>query len=89
MTITARDGDGSGVALTEVHFGDGNWQPYAAPINLGTDGRYELHVRSSDVAGNDEAEQVVEHRDRPDRADEHRAAHLRRAARRRRAPRAR
>jgi hypothetical protein len=59
VTITGRDGDGSGVALTEVHFGDGNWQPYAAPINLGTDGRYELHVRSSDVAGNDEDEQVV------------------------------
>ena len=60
VTISARDGNGSGVALTEVHFGDGNWQPYAAPINLGTDGRYELHVRSSDVAGNDEAEQVVD-----------------------------
>ena len=59
VTISARDGSGSGVALTEIHFGDGNWQPYAAPINLGTDGRYELHVRSSDVAGNDEAEQVV------------------------------
>ena len=59
VTISARDGDGSGIALTEIHLGDGNWQPYAAPINLGTDGRYELHVRSSDVAGNDEAEQVV------------------------------
>jgi PKD repeat protein len=60
VTITARDGNGSGIAVTELHFGDGNWQPYTGPIELDADGRYELHVRSSDVAGNDEAEQTAD-----------------------------
>ncbi len=60
VTISARDGNGSGIAVTELHFGDGNWQPYTGPISLGADGRYVLHVRSSDVAGNDETEQTVD-----------------------------
>ena len=60
VMLTARDGSGSGIAVTEVHFGDGNWQPYTGPIRLATDGVYDLHVRSVDVAGNDEDEQTVE-----------------------------
>lgn len=60
VTLTARDGAGSGVAATEYHLGDGNWRPYGGTISLDADGRYVLHARSRDVAGNPEAVQVVD-----------------------------
>jgi hypothetical protein len=55
VTLTPRDGNGSGIATTEYHLGDGNWRAYGGPISLDSDGRYELHTRSTDVAGNGEA----------------------------------
>jgi PKD repeat protein len=60
VTLTARDGSGSGVAATEYHLGDGNWRPYGGTISLGSDGRYVLHARSRDAAGNAETVQVVD-----------------------------
>jgi beta-xylosidase len=60
VTLTARDGEGSGVAATEYHLGDGNWQPYTGPISLATDGHYVVNARSRDVAGNAEPAQIVD-----------------------------
>ncbi len=53
VTLTARDGTGSGVATTEYRLGNGAWLPYTSAITVAQDGVHDLQVRSSDVAGND------------------------------------
>ncbi|MFD0696617.1 discoidin domain-containing protein [Paenibacillus sp. GCM10027628] len=55
VTLSAQD-ENSGVARTEYSLNAGvNWQPYTNPINLSTDGTYEVLYRSADKAGNVEA----------------------------------
>ncbi|GAA2353356.1 OmpL47-type beta-barrel domain-containing protein [Nonomuraea africana] len=51
VTLTATD-EGSGVARTEYHLGDGEWAGYSRPIVFDRDGRSTLTFRSVDKAGN-------------------------------------
>jgi PKD repeat protein len=55
VTLTARDGAGSGAARTEYRRAGGDWQPYAEPILLEEAGVHDVEFRSSDVAGHREA----------------------------------
>ena len=52
VTVTTRDGSGSGVAATEYRLGDGAWLPYTAAVTVAQDGVHDLQVRARDVAGN-------------------------------------
>ena len=58
VTLTARDGDGSGIAATEIRLG-GTWQPYTGPVMLSADQAHAIAYRSSDAAGNDEADRLA------------------------------
>ncbi|MFN3938891.1 MAG: OmpL47-type beta-barrel domain-containing protein, partial [Gemmobacter sp.] len=51
LTLSADDGDGSGVAITEYRLGDGDWTAYDEPVVL-EDGDHEVSYRSTDQAGN-------------------------------------
>jgi PKD repeat protein len=55
LTLSPRDGAGSGAAATEYRLGDGDWQPYGEPVMLEESRVYDVEYRSTDVAGNDEA----------------------------------
>jgi type 1 glutamine amidotransferase len=50
VAISASD-FGSGVATVEYALGDGAWQPYAAPVELGA-GEHTVRARATDQAGN-------------------------------------
>jgi regulation of enolase protein 1 (concanavalin A-like superfamily) len=55
FTLSADDGEGSGVESTEYRVGDGEWTAYAGePVSLADagDGTVEISFRSTDVAGN-------------------------------------
>lgn len=55
LTLHAADGL-SGVAATSYSVDDGQtWNPYTGPIPFDDDGRYFIHYRSIDAAGNSEA----------------------------------
>jgi hypothetical protein len=54
LTLRARDGEGSGTAVTEYRVGDGDWQPYGEPLVLEEAGVHDVDYRSSDAAGNHE-----------------------------------
>jgi hypothetical protein len=55
VTLTADDGTGSGVALTEYDLDASGWQTYSAPFQVTGDGDHTLLYRSTDAAGNVEA----------------------------------
>jgi hypothetical protein len=57
----AADDQGSGVALTEYRLDGGDWQQYLAPFMLaGASGtQFTIDFRSTDVAGNQEADQAA------------------------------
>ncbi|UMG94478.1 DUF1349 domain-containing protein [Nocardioides sp. TF02-7] len=54
FTLSADDGDGSGVDTTEYRVDGGEWTEYDGTVGLGdlTDGEREVEYRSTDVAGN-------------------------------------
>ena len=52
MTLSASDGDGSGVARTEYSFDGSNWQDYEAPLSITNEGVTTVFYRSYDEAGN-------------------------------------
>lgn len=55
FTLSADDGDGSGVDSTEYRIGDGTWTAYAGtPVSLAgaADGSVVVEFRSTDAAGN-------------------------------------
>jgi hypothetical protein len=58
VTLAASD-DSSGVATVEYALDGGAWTEYLAPFVVSGDGAHTLAVRSTDVAGNVEAEQTV------------------------------
>ena len=53
-TLTATDGDGSGVASTNYQIDDGTWQVYTAPFVIKTDGTHTINYYSVDKRGNSE-----------------------------------
>jgi cytochrome c len=55
VTLSAGDGSGSGVGLTEYRINGSAWQPYPAPFTIVADGQYTVEYRSVDKAGNVEA----------------------------------
>jgi hypothetical protein len=60
VTLTATDGvNGSGVDKTEYRVDGGVYQPYSAPFSIGSDGPHTVGFRSTDRAGNVEAEKTV------------------------------
>jgi predicted extracellular nuclease len=60
VTLTATDNGGSGVALTEYSLdGGANWQAYADPFVLSGEGVTGVLFRSTDNAGNQEADQSL------------------------------
>jgi cytochrome c len=54
VTLTADDGEGSGVAATEYRVDGGEWQAYQGPVTVAADGEHVVEYRSSDEAGNEE-----------------------------------
>jgi hypothetical protein len=60
VTLTADDGVGSGVALTEYDLDGSGWQTYSAPFQVTGDGDHTLLFRSTDAAGNVEATNTLE-----------------------------
>jgi cytochrome c len=52
LSLTADDGDGSGVASTEFRVDDGDWTAYTDPVVIGGDGTHTVRYRSTDEAGN-------------------------------------
>lgn len=59
VTLTAADAL-SGVAGTSVAIDEGGWLPYTAPVIVEVDGAHVVRFRSTDVAGNEEAEQSID-----------------------------
>lgn len=57
FTLSADDGDGSGVEVSEYRIGTGAWLPWSAPVAV-PDGEHTVSFRSTDAAGNTEAEQT-------------------------------
>jgi hypothetical protein len=60
VTLTADDGDGSGVDATYYCIDDGSWVTYSSPFDLTEDGAHTVEFYSSDMAGNDEAAQAIQ-----------------------------
>lgn len=58
VTLTAQDA-GSGIAKTEYRVNSGGWQTYTAPFTYSEDGSYTVSYRSTDNAGNVEAEKQI------------------------------
>ncbi len=55
VALSATDGEnGSGVESTEYRVGDGEWQDYSEPFQVGGSGTTEVRFRSVDGAGNTE-----------------------------------
>lgn len=59
LTLTADDGDGSGVAGTEYQVDGGAWVAYSSPVEL-PDGDHTIAYRSTDEAGNVEEAGTLE-----------------------------
>jgi plastocyanin len=60
VTLTAADeAGGSGVASTEYRIDGGAFQPYTAPFTVSAEGAHTIVYRSTDVAGNVEADKQV------------------------------
>ncbi|GAA1825092.1 ThuA domain-containing protein [Agromyces salentinus] len=59
VTLSAADAT-SGVATTEVRVDGGEWTAYAEPLAFTDSAAHSIAYRSTDAAGNVEAEQVVE-----------------------------
>ncbi|RIX60089.1 PKD domain-containing protein [Paenibacillus nanensis] len=58
VTLTAEDA-GSGIAETEYRVNGGGWQTYTAPFTYSEDGEYAISYRSTDHAGNVEADKQI------------------------------
>jgi parallel beta-helix repeat protein len=59
VTLSAVDNaGGSGVGAREYALDGGAWTAYASPLSIASEGTHELRCRSTDQAGNVEAEQV-------------------------------
>jgi hypothetical protein len=54
VTLSARDGSGSGAAATAYRLDGGGWLAYGGPFLIDQAGPHELQYSSSDVAGNSE-----------------------------------
>lgn len=52
ITLTADDGDGSGILKTEYSLSDDYWQVYTGPFEMDTEGESRILFRSIDKAGN-------------------------------------
>lgn len=59
MTLTADDGDGSGVARIEYRIGNGAWTTYEGPVTFTEPGTYTILYRATDNADNTSDVQVV------------------------------
>jgi hypothetical protein len=59
VSLAADDGDGSGVAKTEVKLDGGAFADYAGPVTVGGDGEHVVTFRSTDAAGNLEESRSV------------------------------
>ena len=60
VTLTADDGDGSGIDATMYSIDDGSWRTYSAPFDISDDGTHTIEFYSVDNAGNEEDPQTVE-----------------------------
>ena len=60
VSLAADDGDGSGVASTEIKVDDGAFAEYDGPVPVGGDGEHVVAFRSTDSAGNVEESKTVE-----------------------------
>jgi hypothetical protein len=59
VDLRGRDGEGSGVASTQYSLDGGPWTTYGGPVTIDGAGAHTLAYRSTDVAGNVEAERVL------------------------------
>ena len=59
VALEADDGDGDGVASTEVKVDDGAFRAYDGPVTVGDDGEHVVAFRSTDKAGNVEETKTV------------------------------
>ena len=60
VTLTADDGDGSGIDATMYSIDDGSWRTYSAPFDISDDGTHTIEFYSVDNAGNEEEAQTAE-----------------------------
>ena len=59
VALEARDGEGSGTAASEYRIDGGSWTAYSGTITVGEAGSHVVGFRSTDVAGNVEAERSL------------------------------
>ncbi|WP_193607977.1 ThuA domain-containing protein [Nocardioides lijunqiniae] len=52
LTLSADDGEGSGVESTEYRIDEGGWTAYDGPVTVTGDGEHTVEYRSTDVEGN-------------------------------------
>src|SRR5690606_3765114 len=52
LTLSADDGDGSGVAAVQYRVGDGDWTTYDGPVAFTQPGAYTVAYRATDHADN-------------------------------------
>jgi hypothetical protein len=52
VTLSATDGDGSGVASTQYRVDGGSWTPYTAPFTVSGEGSHAVEYASTDTLGN-------------------------------------
>jgi len=60
VTLSATDGDGTGVAKTEYSFDGVNWSTYIAPFTVSNEGLTTVYYRSIDNIGNAETAKTQE-----------------------------
>jgi hypothetical protein len=60
LSLSASDGEGSGMAKTEYRLNEGDWIPYTGSIPAFGDGIYKVDYRSTDAVGHTEEIQSVE-----------------------------
>ncbi|HWK26536.1 MAG TPA: alkaline phosphatase [Solirubrobacter sp.] len=59
VTLTATDGDGSGVDRIEYRLDGADWATYGGPFTVYTNGDHRVEYRAVDLAGNVETARVV------------------------------
>ena len=60
LTLSGRDGNGSGTGQIEYQVGGGAWQPYTEPLVFEEPGSYVVGYRATDVAGNTSTPQTCQ-----------------------------